>query len=168
MTEQKRTFKADVADAKADLARLRDELKLKVSLGRKDAADLWAKVEPALQKAEKKLESAATQFEKGVEQGAEEARLQAHLGVAEVKKSWPGLEGAVTDIINDVKAAAADARTELDEARVKGHLAALDADGFADKATSEIKRVSSELEQQTKTALDEMKKSFESLKKRLS
>lgn len=164
MTEQKRTLKTEVAEAKADLARLKDELKLKMNLGRKEAADLWQSLEPALHKAEKSLDAAVAQLN----EGADEARLQAHLGVAEVKKSWPGLERAVADIIDDVKAVAADARTDLDGARVKAHLAALDADSLSQKAASELKRVSTEMENQTNTAVAELKKSFAALKKRLS
>ena len=61
MTEQKRTLKTEVAEAKADLARLKDELKLKMNLGRKEAADLWKSLEPALQHAEKSLDAAVAQ-----------------------------------------------------------------------------------------------------------
>jgi hypothetical protein len=153
----------DLATARSDLARLRDDLRLQVHLGRKDAADLWQAVEPRLHAAEKRLADAA----RHLGEGAEEARLQAHLGVAEVKTAWPGLEGALTDLVDDAKAAGADVRTGLDRVRVRAHLAAMEAGALGERAVTSLQKSAAQWDRQTKATIDELRASLAALKGRL-
>lgn len=150
--------------AKADLKQLRDELKVRVHLAKKDAETAWKDIEPAFGKLERKLEDAA----RVVEDTTEKARLQAKLGLAEVKAQWPGFEKAIEQITDDVKKGAADLKTGIDTARVKAHLAQMDA---AEKATAnqdEFKKASADLQAEIEKAANEIKSSFLSLKKRIS
>ena len=163
-TDPKPTLSQHLEQAKPELTRLKDELKLQVHLGKQDAKDLWGSLEPALHKAEQRLDNAA----RAINAGADEARVQTHLGIADLKKKWPSMERGVADVIDDIKRAAAGARTELDTARVKAHLAGLDAESLGEVAAKELKETAQELDRQSEAAVVDLKKSFTDLKKRLT
>lgn len=76
MTDPKPTLSQHLEQAKTELTRLKDELKLQVHLGKQDAKDLWGSLEPALHKAEQRLDNAA----RAINAGDDEARVQTHLG----------------------------------------------------------------------------------------
>ncbi len=150
----------DVKRAKADLHQLADEVKLKVHLARKDAADWWTALEPALTRAEHRLDDAVHKLGDAAAHG----RVQAHLGLAELKSSWPGLEKAISHIVDDVKQSSVAA---VDTARVKAHLAAMDADALTEKAEHELHKISSEVEQDTERAVAELRASFAKLRQKI-
>lgn len=164
MTKSNHSLIDDVKNAKADLHHLADEVKLKVNLGKKDAADVWHEtLEPALSRAEHKLDEAA----RSLADAAEHARLQAHLGLADVKTSWPGLEKAIAQVIDDVKKTGADLQGTVDTVRVKAHLASMDVDTMAARAQKEITKITAEVESDTEKALAELRESFAALRKKL-
>lgn len=165
MSNDTPTPRSTLEGARADLARLRDELKVQVQLGKQEARTLWATLDPKLQHAEQKLDEAAKAVMAGVD--VDGARLQAHLGIKELKARWPKVEHGLTDMIEDIRRAAAGARTDLDSARVKAHLAALDADSFAERAGQELKETAEELDRQTEQAGRDLQKSIGDLKRRL-
>lgn len=167
MSNDTPTPRSTLEGARADLARLRDELKVQVQLGKQEARTLWATLDPKLQHAEQKLDEAAKAVMGGVDGGVDGARLQAHLGIKELKARWPKVEHGLTDMIEDIRRAAAGARTDLDSARVKAHLAALDADSFAERAGQELKETAEELDRQTEQAGRDLQKSIAELKRRL-
>ncbi|MCC7108202.1 MAG: hypothetical protein IT382_02845 [Deltaproteobacteria bacterium] len=160
-------LKKTLEEAKGDLAQVRDELRVKLHLAKQDAQDAWKAMEPRIQGVERKLEEVALK----VNAAGEEARLQASLGAAELKARWPGLEGALGQLVNDVKRGARDVATEVDVARVKTHLAEMDAADAAEqaakKAQGELKKASAELGVEFEKAAAEIKSSVSALKKKL-
>ncbi|MDP2339495.1 MAG: hypothetical protein Q8O67_00945 [Deltaproteobacteria bacterium] len=164
MTQAKPSLIDDVKSAKDDLHQLVDEVKLKVHLGRKDAADAWwAALEPALSKAEHNLDDAARKLA----EVADHARLQAHLGLADVKTSWPGLEKAIHQVVDDVKHAGEDLHGTFDTMRVKAHLASMEADKLQATAKTELKEITRDVESDTEKAVAELRVSFAALRKKL-
>jgi hypothetical protein len=153
----------DLTSARDDLARLRDELRVQLNLGKKEALDLWRGVEPALRKAERKLEEAVHRLG----DDAEAARLQAHLGIAEVKSNWPDVERAVSDLVDDVKHASQQTRTSLDTARVRAHLAAMEAQTLGERAVTGLQKATEQLDRQSRATLEELKQSLAQLRRRL-
>lgn len=165
MTTTTNSLPDDVKHARDDLQRLVGDVKLKVHLARKDAADLWwAALEPALMRAQQRLDDTAGKMG----EVAEAARLQAHLGVADVKTSWPGLEKAIAQVVGDAKRAGKDLHATADTVLVKTHLAAMDADLFAARARGEITKLSAEIEGDTAKAVAELRRDFAQLRKKLA
>lgn len=160
-------LKKTLEEAKGDLAQVRDELRVKLHLAKQDAQDAWKAMEPKIQTVEKKLEEVAQK----AGAAGEEARLQASLGAAEIKARWPGLERALGQLVADVKRGARDVVTEVDIARVKAHLAEMDAADAAQKAAGkaqgELKKASAEFAAEMEKAAAEIKTSVASLKKKL-
>lgn len=154
-------------EAKGDLAQVRDELRVKLHLAKQDAQDAWKAMEPKIKTVENRLEELAQK----ANAAGDEARLQASLGAAEVKARWPGLERALSQVVADVKRGARDVATEVDIARVKTHLAEMDAADAAQqaarKAQGELKKASSELSAEMEKAAAEIKTSVAELKKKL-
>lgn len=157
------TLNENLEQAKKDLTTLRDELKVKMHLAKMNAADAWTALEPALQKVERGLEDAASK----AGDATEKVRLQAHLGLAQLKDQWPGIEQAVGQVVDDMKKAGDNVKTNVDTARVKAHLASLDANAMAEKALNNLDKLNADLERETSVAVDELRKSFQSLKKKL-
>jgi hypothetical protein len=159
--------KASIDQAKADLRRLKDELKVQVHLAKKDAELAWRELEPAIGSIEEKLEDAG----RAVEDRAEGARLQARLGLAEAKARWPGLERAIVQAVDDVKRGAADLKTGIDTARVRSHLAQMNARDQAGErlhaAEAELKKAGAELQAEIVHAAAELKGSFRELTRRI-
>ena len=143
------------------------KVKVQVQLGKQEARTLWASLDPKLQAVEQKLDEAAKAVVGSVDGSLDNARLQAHLGVQELKARWPKVEHSLTDMIDDIRRAAAGARTDLDTVRVKAHLAALDADSLAERAGQELKHTGEELDRQTEQAGRDIQKSISELKRRL-
>jgi hypothetical protein len=120
-------------------------------------------LDPALQRTEQTLDDAV----RAIAGTAGEARVQAHLGVKELSARWPKVERGLSDMIDDLRRAAAGARTDLDTARVKAHLAALDADHFVERAGQELKETTEELDRSTEKAAHDLQRSVSELKRRL-
>lgn len=160
-------LKKTLEEAKGDLAQVRDELRVKLHLAKQDAQDAWKAMEPKIQTVERKLDEVA----KKANAAGDEARLQASLGAAEIKARWPGFERALGQLVDDVKRGAKDVATEVDIARVKTHLAEMDAADAAHKAASkaqgELKKASAELGAELEKAAAEIKSSVATLKKKL-
>ncbi len=159
-------WRDDLQAVQADLARLRDDVRLQLHLGRKEATDLWQALEPRLRAAEQRLADAA----RHAGDSAEEARLQAHLGVAAVKQAWPNLERALGDLLDDARQAGADVRIGLqgglDTVRVRAHLAAMDAASLGERAVTGLQKTTDQLDRQTKATLDELRASLAALRGR--
>ncbi len=92
MTETKR----NIDEAMAELKHLRDELKLQAHLAKMEASDAWTTIEPALGGFETKLHDAATKLD----DTSEKVRLQATLGLADMKTTLPKLEQAIDDLVH--------------------------------------------------------------------
>jgi len=116
--------KASIEQAKQELARLKDEMKVKMHLAKKDAQEAWKDLEPRINQIERKLDEAAA----GAGDIAEKARLQATLGLHEVKAQWPGLEKAVGQILADVKKGADDVTGKDTAAELRKAGAKIEAD----------------------------------------
>ena len=58
-TKEKGSVKADLRQLGWDFRRLADEIRLKVHLGKMDARDAWAKLEPRIADFEQKMEATA-------------------------------------------------------------------------------------------------------------
>ena len=98
----------------------------------------------------------------------DEARLQAHLGVASLKARWPSVENGIADLIADAKKAAAGAETSLDEASVQAHLASMDAEDRGTEAVSSLKAAAKELDAQSAAAAAELRTRIQALRERLT
>jgi hypothetical protein len=121
--------KASIEQAKQEIARMRDEMKVKLHLAKKDAQEAWKDLEPKITQIERKLDEAAS----GAGDMAEKARLQATLAMQEVKSQWPGLEKAVGQILADVKKGADDVTGKDTAAELKKAGAKIEKD-FEDAA----------------------------------
>lgn len=93
-----------IEKAKKDLAQLRDELKLKVHLAKKDAESTWKDLEPRIAQLEKQLDQAA--------QGATD---KAAAGLQDMKAKWPSVSAAIDKVVSDVKKGANDLKAEVDK-----------------------------------------------------
>ncbi|MCK6547612.1 hypothetical protein L6R52_17310 [Myxococcota bacterium] len=117
MTETKRS----IDEAMSDLKQLRDQLKLQAHLAKMEASDAWTTIEPALGGLETKLHDAASKLE----DTSEKVRLQATLGLADVKTALPKLEQAIDDLVHqsnrevaeELKGAFANLKKKLTSAR---------------------------------------------------
>lgn len=167
----KNTLLADLNDAKAELAKIKDELKLQLHLGKAEASAKanaqWQKVEPAIAAAEKKLNDAAARLA----EKTDEARVQAHLGIADVKQGWPSLETIIHEVVAEAKRVGDAVEAKVDTARVQANLGAKDAAVTADKAgvefRAEMNKLGAELDRETEAAVAELKSGFAGLKKKL-
>jgi hypothetical protein len=148
-----------IEQAKADLTRLKDELKVKLHLAKKDAELAWKELEPRFGQLEKKLDDAG----KVLESGAEKARLQATLGLNEVKSAWPGFEKAIEQVVTDVKKGAEGVKGDIDTGRLKAHLAAMD----AAIAKTDIKAAADKVAKDFEDAAKDVQKTFEGFAKRI-
>ncbi|HEY4222497.1 MAG TPA: hypothetical protein VGO62_14175 [Myxococcota bacterium] len=143
--------------AKKDLAQLKDELRVKLHLAKKDAQAAWQELEPRINVIEGKLDEAS----KVVGAGAEKAKAQALDGLSEVRAQWPGLEKAIDQVVTDMKKGATDVKASVDTARVKAHLAAMDG------APEELKKAGAKIKGDLEQAAAEMKTTFEGFAKKL-
>ena len=152
-----------IEQAKKDLTRLKDELRVKLHLARKDAETAWKDLEPRISQLEKKLDDAG----KVVENGAEKAKLQATLGLNEIKAQWPGLEKAIEQVVSDVKKGAEGLKAEIDTARVKTHLASMDAGDKAAEGQTDLKAAGAKIAKDLDAAATEIANTFEGFAKRI-
>lgn len=86
-------------DATSNLMQLRDEMRLKVHLAGMDARKRWEEdLGPRLDSLYKGLSTRARK-------GADEARLQAHLGMKELGSKWATLEPRLLELVDQILAA---------------------------------------------------------------
>ena len=94
-----------IEQARAELRELKDHLRVKLDLAKKDAQTAWREqIEPGMSALERKLDEAAVH----VGDATERARLQAKLGLADVKTKWPALESAIVELASDVRKGASE------------------------------------------------------------
>jgi len=74
-----------------ELRRVRDELRLRIHLGKAEAKDLWEKSEAKLQELEAKLRSIADQAEEPLQDVGDAARLL----LAEIKEGYHRIRAAL-------------------------------------------------------------------------
>src|SRR5205823_698999 len=138
----------NIQQAKRDLTQLKDELRVKLHLAKKDAETAWKELEPRIGVLEKKLDDAANAV-------GDKAKQQ----LAEIKAQWPGLEKAIEQVSNDVKKGAGDLSTQIDMAKVKAHLAAMD--------TADLREAGKKVAHDLEHAAKEIQTTFEGFAKKL-
>ena len=127
---------AELAQSLAgELARLRDEMMLKIHLAEMDARDAWNQISPEVEKVEKRLEESARRAVDGV---GDEAELQLHLAFMDARERWGELEGHLRGIASRVRRAGTQAIEALvslpDRAKLHTTLARMDAeDAWAER-----------------------------------
>lgn len=150
------------------LAELRDELRLQIHLAGMETKDLLDEdVDPELEKLWGRLE-AATQAVGGT---ADDAELRAHLLLMEARDRWETLSSGVRHVVEDIKHRGKRTREKLDMARVKAHLAKLDAeDEVEDRRKTlqeKLKQARDVVLQESAGMLDDLAASIEKLRKEI-
>ena len=159
--------KSAIEAAKRDLAPLKDELRVKLNLAAKDANKTFEEFEPRIAKLEAKLNEAGEKAAAGAGAAAEKARLEATLALNEVKAQWPGLEGAFNEVVSGMKKAGTELKSEIDMAKVKAHLAEMDAAVGGAEKREQLKKVTKEVQADLERAAGELKDQVTGFAKKL-
>lgn len=123
-----------------------------------------------LEKAEAKVDALSA----SIASASGEARVQAHLGLRELADTWKEAQSGLGKQIGRMKQAAARAHTAVDTAKLRTHLAKVDAADAVEDMRARLQRIEQRLEalvargeEQTRDALDRLSKSCHELSKKL-
>lgn len=80
-----------------------------------------------------------------LEEAADSARLQIHLGLLEAEQSWEARKAAVLKSLEKLKETERAVRGSVDAARVQAHLAAMDAGSLVDNTRERLNSTEQEI-----------------------
>lgn len=115
-----------------DLNGLKDELQVQASLGGKEAQEAWGELKRYLDPLVGEWNSVQQRFE-GL---GEQANLDAHLALMELRERWEGLRGELSQFAARLRN---QEQKGYDLARLKAHLARLDAEEVVLERLREIR-----------------------------
>ena len=158
-------FKKSLEAAENAIDELEDKIEDMAEDFTEDAAELWTDIKKNFSGVRGKLITAA----KDANEIGDEAQLQAHLGAMEAHDKMQGVRDTVEEFTHKV---AANAQTELDTARLRGHLAEMEAKDFWESKGKDIATDFNESSEKVKElsyeAASEVKDYFEKLVEKLT
>jgi type II secretory pathway component PulK len=132
------------------------------------------KAEPSPKEFLEKADAKVEELSAAIASASGEARVQARLGLMELADSWKEAQSGLGKQIGRMKQAAAKAMTAVDTAKVRTHLAKVDAADAVEDMRVRLQRIEQRLEtlvargeEQTRDALDRLSKSCHELSKKL-
>lgn len=161
MTTEARDAREWLTQAREGIARLRDEVRVRVHLAGLEAKQAWEGLETQLGRAQTRLEQAARSAEQGLHDGP--AGLEVHLAVMEARDRLRELAPALQAIRARIERAGEQGAAQVPDAlKLEAQLAKMDLADAVERRRAEAERGMREIRTRLRALADEIGKLVES------